>query len=137
MKALSIRQPWAWLIVNRFKDIENRGRRTNFRGDFLIHSPMQQDQHAIRLLTAFSADCADIPGLSPEEADRLRREWKSPTLDFSLGGIVGKAMIFDCVRQSDSPWFTGPWGYRIADAKPLSFKPCRGMLGFFEVNKNR
>lgn len=24
MKCLSIQQPWAWLIVNGFKDIENR-----------------------------------------------------------------------------------------------------------------
>ena len=38
MKALSIRQPWAWLIVHGRKDIENRSWRTKFRGRFLVHA---------------------------------------------------------------------------------------------------
>lgn len=38
MKALSIRQPWAWLILHGGKDIENRSWNTNFRGRFLIHA---------------------------------------------------------------------------------------------------
>ena len=36
--ALSIRQPWAWLIVNGYKDIENRDWPTVFRGRMLIHA---------------------------------------------------------------------------------------------------
>jgi len=32
MKALSILQPWAWLVVNGHKDIENRTWGTGFRG---------------------------------------------------------------------------------------------------------
>jgi hypothetical protein len=28
MKVLVVRQPWAWLIVNGFKDIENRSWKT-------------------------------------------------------------------------------------------------------------
>ena len=36
--ALSIRQPWAWLIVNGHKDIENRDWPTNFRGRLLVHA---------------------------------------------------------------------------------------------------
>jgi hypothetical protein len=38
MKALSIRQPWASLIVAGYKDIENRSWRTSYRGPVLIHS---------------------------------------------------------------------------------------------------
>lgn len=30
MAALSIRQPWAWLVVQGYKDIENRDWPTNF-----------------------------------------------------------------------------------------------------------
>ena len=37
-RALSIMQPWAWLIVNRHKPIENRSWHTNFRGHVLIHA---------------------------------------------------------------------------------------------------
>lgn len=32
LPAISIRQPWAWLILNAGKDIENRDWPTNFRG---------------------------------------------------------------------------------------------------------
>lgn len=38
MKALSIRQPWAWAILNADKDIENRDWRTNFRGRIAVHA---------------------------------------------------------------------------------------------------
>jgi hypothetical protein len=30
--ALSVRQPWAWLIVNGYKDVENRSWTTHYRG---------------------------------------------------------------------------------------------------------
>ena len=36
MKAISIRQPWAWLIVNGYKDVENRTWYTSHRGPLLI-----------------------------------------------------------------------------------------------------
>jgi hypothetical protein len=36
MKALSIMQPWAWLIVNGHKAIENRNWRCHYRGPVLI-----------------------------------------------------------------------------------------------------
>ena len=38
MKALSLRQPWAWLVAAGHKDVENRTWSTRFRGEFLIHA---------------------------------------------------------------------------------------------------
>jgi hypothetical protein len=38
MKALSVRQPWAWLIVNNYKPYENRTWSTKVRGPILIHA---------------------------------------------------------------------------------------------------
>ena len=38
MKAITIKQPWASLIVHGIKDIENRTWRTNYRGRVLIHA---------------------------------------------------------------------------------------------------
>ena len=38
MKALSIQQPWAFLIVNGLKDIENRDWSTTFRGLIYVHA---------------------------------------------------------------------------------------------------
>ena len=40
MKALTVRQPWAWAIIHAGKDIENRTRNIagDYRGPLAIHS---------------------------------------------------------------------------------------------------
>lgn len=38
MKALSVKQPWAWAIIHAGKDIEKRTWRTDYRGPLLIHA---------------------------------------------------------------------------------------------------
>ena len=38
MKALSVRQPWAHLIVTGIKRVENRFWETPYRGPLLIHA---------------------------------------------------------------------------------------------------
>ena len=38
MKAISIKQPWAWLIISGYKTVENRKWYTAHRGDILIHA---------------------------------------------------------------------------------------------------
>lgn len=50
MKALSIRQPWAWLIVAGYKDIENRSWPTNFRGRVYIHASRKFDEVGLAAL---------------------------------------------------------------------------------------
>ena len=42
LPALSVRQPLAWLIASGFKDVENRGKRTHYRGPVLIHAGQNQ-----------------------------------------------------------------------------------------------
>jgi hypothetical protein len=49
------------------------------------------------------------------------------------GGLIGQVQIVDMITRSSSPWFSGPIGYVIGDAKKLPFVPCKGALGFFEV----
>jgi len=118
VKRLSIRQPWAWLIVNGHKDIENRDWPTRFRGRILIHAGKtmtRADYDACKLFLAAS----DINLQLPEYHDLLR------------GGIVGEAEIVDCVSASDSPWFVGRFGFVMANAKPLPFVGCPGQLGLY------
>src|SRR3569623_241637 len=123
MKALSIRQPWAWLIVHGGKDIENRNWPTKFRGDILIHAAkgMPTEEYAAAKDYAFSAiggcDLQIFPSF-----DALER-----------GGIFGVANIIDCVSSSRSPWFMGDYGFVLRDARPVPFILMRGQLGFFEV----
>lgn len=120
MKALSIRQPWAWLILNAGKDVENRDWPTRFRGRFLIHASkgMTRDEYEdADSLLAVVRPAIELP---PFEA--LER-----------GGIVGTAMLVGCVTESPSPWFFGKHGFELRDAMPLPFRPYKGALGFFEV----
>ena len=44
MKAISLKQPWADLIVNGIKDIENRTWKTSYRGKLFIHASKSFDR---------------------------------------------------------------------------------------------
>ena len=50
---------------------------------------------------------------------------------FETGGIVGIAEITDCVKRHRSKWFQGPFGWTLANARRLPFKPVKGHLKFF------
>jgi len=45
--ALSIRQPWAWFVVNGYKPFENLSWWTRYRGPTLIHAPGRLDKMMI------------------------------------------------------------------------------------------
>jgi len=116
--ALSIRQPWAWLIANGYKDIENRTWSTRFRGPVLIH--------AAKGMTRAEWYSADTVAL----ANGVKLP---PYATFERGGIVGVVEVIDCVSRSDSPWFEGPYGFVLRNARWLPFQPCKGSLGFFQI----
>lgn len=116
MKTLSILQPWAWLIAQGHKDIENRKWSTPFRGPFLIHAGKGFDRYGYQEIR-HSFPNIEMPDLN----------------DFERGGIVGYAEIINCVEESRSPWFNGPYGFAIRSSRPLAFTPWRGQLGWFEV----
>jgi len=123
--ALSIRQPWASLILLAGKDIENRTWETKVRGRILIHAAKGMTKR--EYLDAM--DFADANGLL-----RIGHLLDSFELDnLPRGGIIGSVNLVDCVYQSDSPWFQGPYGFVLSDPKPLSFTPFKGQLGFFDV----
>ncbi|GAC1495722.1 MAG: hypothetical protein NVS1B6_00110 [Steroidobacteraceae bacterium] len=48
---------------------------------------------------------------------------------YERGGVIGVASIVDCVTRHPSKWFEGPYGFVLADVRPLPFVPCRGALG--------
>jgi hypothetical protein len=50
-----------------------------------------------------------------------------------VGGIMGGCEIVGCVTASDSPWFSGPYGFVLRHQTSLPFVPLRGKLGFFRV----
>lgn len=118
MKALSIKQPWAWSILNG-KRVENRTWPTRYTGPFLIHAGKTFDHAGYRwLLEHRNLFSGSIPHRDV----------------FDMGGIVGKGRIVDCVDYHPSPFFAGPWGFVLADVEPLPFFACKGQLGFFDVD---
>lgn len=108
-RCLSIRQPWAWLICAGYKDIENRSRRSHFRGRFHVHASLGTCLRGI--------DFARRLGI------RLPR--------LQSGGIIGSVDMVDCVETHESIWFIGPFGYVLEAPAFSDFLPCRGQLGFF------
>jgi hypothetical protein len=133
MKALSVRQPWAWLIVNRYKTVENRERSLgDYFGPLLIHSSktMTAGDYAACLLYLVSHGHQQIAELLPADHNDLPR-----------GGVVGSVDIVarltkvprEHLNEKTAGWYTGDVGYILADAKVLPFKACKGRLGFFEV----
>ena len=129
MKALSIRQPWAWAIIHAGKDIENRSWPTRFRGRFMVHASQGMTRgeyencldhcHHVSQANPFPA------GLTMPAFDELPR-----------GGIIGSIDLVDCVAGTifnSNPWFFGPYGFRLANPEPLPFTPLKGKLGFFDA----
>lgn len=116
MLTISIQQPWAWAILCAGKDIENRTWPTKVRGRVLVHAGKRLDQSGVECLW----DCyhLNVPSHLP------------------LGGIVGSVEIVDCVASSASEWFFGKYGFVLRSPRVLEFMPCRGQLGFFDVQYN-
>lgn len=117
---ISILQPYAWLIVNGHKDIENRGWATKFRGRILIHAgkaytKAQHDEYAEELEEDF--------GIVLPAFEAMHR-----------GGIVGSATVVDCVREHPSRWkIIGTYGFVLTQQRVRPFVPYRGQLGIFRV----
>jgi hypothetical protein len=110
IKAISVKPPWSWAIVNKLKPIENRDWPTRYRGPLLIHAGKQIDKTAVMPIR-------DI--VLPEMFDR--------------GGFVGISDCVDCVSQSESPWFEGKYGFVLDNVRKLPFVAYPGNLGLFEV----
>ena len=124
MITLSIRQPWAWLILHAGKDIENRSWPTKVRGRVLIHAGKgmteQEYRDACRFMATDSRLAAALKVL-PQMSELQR------------GGIVGSVEITRCVADSESPWFVGEFGFVLAKPQVLPFRACNGKLGFFQT----
>ena len=124
MKALSIRQPWAWLIVNGYKYLENRDWRIWYKGKVLIHAAKTCTRREYGEAVAFAQPLLP-PGVTIPPLELLPR-----------GGIVGMVEIVDCVCQSPSPWLVGPYAAVLAHPKTLELIPLMGRLGFFDVPRS-
>jgi hypothetical protein len=132
MVALSIKQPWATLIVHGLKTIEVRRWSTPRRGRILIHA-------------------ARIPDERPEGWARVPAELLSHARQG--GGIIGEANLKECVayRSIDTftadqlrhlnkaDWFIEPvlYGFVFANPTVLPFRKFSGWMRFFTVGEDQ
>jgi len=122
MKAITIKQPWASLICEGIKDIENRSWRTKFRGRILIHA----SANSIKYFSAL-----DFFG---EERLKVIKEKTGYVPELPISSIIGSVEIIDCVsktynRKGDttSIWADeGQWHWVLANPilfpEPISVK---------------
>ena len=84
VRVLTVRQPWAWAIIQGGKDVENRSWPTKHRGRLLIHAG-----------SAFERD-------GYETVKRLATVLPPSANEFVRGAIIGVVELVDCVQDSDS-----------------------------------
>jgi hypothetical protein len=115
MKILSVRQPWASLIAQGIKTIENRSWATPYRGPVMIHASKAAPTEDILLYTQriLRATGRELPAQLP------------------TGGIVGIVDLTACLTESAEPWFSGPYGWLLENPQTLPFWPLPGRLGLF------
>ncbi|MEO2092303.1 MAG: ASCH domain-containing protein [Gemmataceae bacterium] len=127
--ALSVKQPWAALLVAGIKAVEVRTWDTRRRGPVLIHAARNPDPRP--------------DGWAHVTTPAVRR------LAETTGGIIGVAELVDCVtyptpsafaaaapRHLNPPaWFAPPrlFGFAFAHPRPLPFRPLPGKTFFFPV----
>lgn len=119
MKAITIKQPWASLIVSGLKDIENRTWKTNFRGRVLIHAAKTP------VKDGWSA-------LNKEQLDKVsgyEDKLYGSNEDLPNGAIIGSVDVVDCVKNHPSPWaIEGDYNWVLAN--PVMFpEPITGVKG--------
>lgn len=128
IKAISIRQPWADLIVSGLKDIENRTWNTTHRGKLLIHASQTFDREAWRWVKD------RFPDINLTLLD---------TADDHRGAIIGEVDLVDCMHPglrvpSSSPWWQeGQYGLLLKNPKPIGPYPYSGKLSIFNVDERK
>ncbi len=121
MKAISIKQPWAWLIAVGYKTVENRKWYTGYRGDILIHASkskvdLERDIEYVR--QAFKI------GIDPEQ--------------LIFGKVLAVADLIACTKEPkekiDQYWHdTGKFAWILRRIRPIDPFEVRGELNVFEV----
>jgi len=133
MRALTIKQPWAWAIAHGSKRIENRSWPTAYRGEIAIHAGARSGWDHVA-----------------EDSPLLRQEWRrlghlaahlernSEWIDF--GAVIAVARIADChdgaLEQGECSDWANRWDFHwvLAQVRPLTDPvPCRGALGLWRL----
>jgi len=149
MKALSIKAPWAYYIVYGIpygvaKDNPDGSQRVEDSGKLILKDIENRDWPIPASITLPQCIYVHV-GKKPDDIravmDFTIKKLGLPLISIIMsysnllprGAIIGEVDVVECVTESKSPWFAGPYGFVLAD--PVAYKapiPCRGKLGFFK-----
>ena len=126
MKILTIKQPWATLIMQGDKRFEFRSWQTKYRGDLLIHAGKGLDKEALKRLKKYLAN--ELP----------------------TGKILGKVKLVDCIKMCPEfkemlekenneiytkSSFSENFGWQLTDVKVFDNPiEAKGQLGLWEYD---
>lgn len=122
MKALSVRPPWAWAIAHARKRVENRSRRTTYRGPIAIHASKKLTQSDVRKLERILGR-----RLNPER--------------FVRGAIIATASLVDVLpsKECRNRWASSRYRYCwvLRSIRPLA-EPisAKGSLGLWDLSRS-
>ena len=129
MKVITIKQPFATLIAEGYKEYEFRKWKTNYRGDILIHAGKTIDKEAV-----------------------LR--FKEYNLEYPVGCIIAKASLTDCVPVTDefkeilrkknslvysrvvNENYNDRYGFKMENVKKIDPIYINGQLGLWNYEKS-
>ena len=121
MKALSLKQPWAELVVEGRKKIELRKWNTKFRGKFLIHASKNPDIDAMKRF-GFSKESLPL-GFIVGEAELINVKHYSSEEEFEKDKEL---------HLATSDW--GNYGFVLSDVSRLDkLIPALGKLNFWDL----
>ncbi len=123
MKVITIKQPWATLIAEGYKEYEFRTWKTNYRGPILIHAGK---------------------GIDKKDMEKF----KHLNLNYPSGCIIAKANLTDCIYVTDdmgkklfeqdplvynnltsNDW--NGYGFKLQNVTKISQVPINGQLGLW------
>ena len=124
MKVLSIKEPWAGLIMNGTKKIETRSWKTKYRGEIYIHASLSKAK------------------ITKPEVYELIKD-----MNFKCGYIICKCNLVDCIYMTDEyvndmkinhyeeyicgHYEVGRYAWIVEDVKVIEPIEAKGKLGLW------
>jgi len=119
---LSVKPFSAWAIVNGHKDVENRSRRTHYRGLLVIHASNYRSQRGC------DADYWHVRDLLPASVD--------VPMEVPDGALVGTVEVVGCIDDSNSAWaHDGAQHWLLKNGRPRPPHACKGWLGVWTMRE--
>ncbi len=146
MKALTVRQPWAWAIVHGGKDVENRVQAWSYRGPLAIHAAATWSDDGAASPVVRRA-VWDFYGTEAPLDQPLFRSPESPRTFGAIIGVVDLINVHVSARTATGTCCSSAWAQyaegptkpvvhlRVENPRPLP-RPviARGQLGLWTPN---